>query len=386
VQSARHHVVIVGAGPGGCATAIALAQRGVGDILLVDKARFPRHKTCGSAISPLGLRVLDTLGVAGEVRRAGYTIDSLLLTTPRGRRLEVRGEEAAVILLRKEFDQLLVDRAKALGVQFRDAFPVTDLIGGARRVAGVRAGAEEIHADYVVCADGAHSRFSQDRRTKHTLATIMGWWEDFVFQPGTIEMIFDRTLSPVYGWMFPETASRVNIGIVVDGDRVGAAGELGNARGAFEAFLHRHFEERLRAARQVGRWSGHPISYGIWTQHAAAPGVLHVGETVRLTNAATGEGIYQAMQSGVLAADAVASVISGGVSEQQAWRRYCWMCRGTFAPGFLMGHAFRGAVRCGVLDAVASAFDRPRVRRMATWAIGSALTASSMPAGSRDRA
>ena len=375
---ARDQIVIVGAGPGGCAAAIALARRGFQNVTLLDRARFPREKTCGSAISPLGLRVLAELGVEDEVRRRGYTVHSLLLTTPGGRTLRLRGDEAALVLLRKDFDQLLVDCARSLGVRFRDGVQVTELVRDRGRVAGVRAGAEAMPADYVICADGAHSRFSQDTRSKHALATIMGWWEQFEFEPGTIEMIFDRTLCPLYGWMFPETASRINIGIVVDDKRAGSGGELGNLRRVFDDFLQRHYGDRLRQARPVGRWSGHPIAHAVWPHAMAAPGVLYVGESARLTNAATGEGIYQAMRCGVLAADTLERVVRGGVKESEAWRAYTKRCRNTFLPGFMMGHAFRGAVRVGVLDAIGRVYERPRLRRVATWAIGSALTTSSV--------
>ncbi len=368
------NVVIVGAGPGGSAAAIALAQRGVRDVLLLDRARFPRQKTCGSGISPLGLRVLGELGVEDEVRRRGRMIHSLILKTPGNRTVQLSGGEAAVILLRKNFDQLMVDRARALGVQFRDGAAVTALLEEGGRIVGVRIGAEEIRSRYVLCADGAHSAFSIDPRRRLTLATIMGWWENFQYEPGTIEMIFDRQISPLYGWMFPETATRVNIGIVVDGPRAGSGGDLGNLREVFDKFLERHYAARVRNAQPVGKWSGQPISYSAWTRAAARPGALYVGESARLTNAATGEGIYQAMRCGVLAADAVARVMDRGAAEERAWRDYTRECRRTFAAGFLIGHAFRGAVRVGALDAAARVYQQPRLRRLASWAIGSALT------------
>lgn len=370
-------VVVIGAGPGGAATAIALAQRGVRDVLLLDRTRFPRDKTCGSGISPPGLQVLAELGVADEVRRRGHTIHALHLTTPGGRRLHIRGSEAAIILLRQEFDCVLVERARALGVTFQDGITVTGLLKEDGRVVGVRAGGEEIRAQYVVCADGAHSRFSADPRPRRTLGTIMGWWENVPFDSDAVEMIFDRTLSPLYGWMFPETSSRVNIGIVVDGHRLGASGDLGNARGLFETFLQRHFGSRLRAAQPIGRWRGHPISYTTWPRYGGSPGVLYIGEAARLTNIATGEGIYQAMRSGVLAADAIAAACQG-MPERQAWRRYVARCRGTFTPGFLLAHVFRGAVRAGALDAIARAFDRPWGQRVSTWALGRALVGSAV--------
>ena len=117
-----------------------------------------------------------------------------------------------------------------------------------------------------------------------------------------------------------------------------------------------------------------PISYSAWTRAAARPGARYVGESARLTNAATGEGIYQAMRCGVIAADAVASVLDGAAAEAQAWQRYTRKVRRTFAPGFVIGHAFRGAVRIGLLDLVARAYLQPRLRRVAAWAIGSGLT------------
>lgn len=375
-------VIVVGAGPAGAASAIALAQRGVRDVLLLDRGGFPRDKTCGSGISPLGIRVLAELGVDDEVRRLGRVIHALHLTTPGGRHLYVRGNEAAIILLRKEFDQLLVDRARDLGVTFRDRTVVTGFVEEHGRVAGVRTGQGDIRADYVICADGAHARFSTDPRRKRTLATIMGWWEGVPFDGDAVEMIFDRAIRPLYGWLFPETATRVNIGIVVDGHRIGAAGDVGNARTAFEQFLQRHFATRLRHARQIGRWCGHPIAYSTIPGYSARPGALYAGEAARLTNVATGEGIYQAMRSGVLAAEAIAAVVQGA-DEQRAWRQYVTRCRRTFAPGFVIGHAFRGAVRAGVLDGIARAFNGPRARRMTTWALGWALVGSPVAAAER---
>src|SRR5689334_13181213 len=112
-------VVIIGAGPGGAAAAVALAQRGVRDVVLLDKDPFPRDKTCGSGLSPNALTALDELGVGAEVRRLGYAVNGLRLVTPGGREIHLSSDQAAIILLRKHFDNLLVERAVALGVTFR---------------------------------------------------------------------------------------------------------------------------------------------------------------------------------------------------------------------------------------------------------------------------
>src|SRR5258706_6251330 len=150
-------VVVVGAGPGGAAAAVRLAQRGVRNVLLLDKDQFPREKTCGSALSPNGVKLIEELGIGAEVHEKGYVIRSLILKTSGGREMKLTTDQAAIILLRKHFDNLLVQQAKKLGVEFRGGFKVNELIREGNRVVGVRGKDGEIRADLVMGADGAHS-------------------------------------------------------------------------------------------------------------------------------------------------------------------------------------------------------------------------------------
>jgi geranylgeranyl reductase family protein len=377
----RTSVVIVGAGPGGAAAAIGLAQRGIRDVVLLDKDTFPRDKTCGSGLSPNALTLLDGLGVGPAVRRAGYPITGLRLTTPGGRvmRLVSDATEAAVILLRKDFDNLLVERAKELGVTFVPDFHARELLHEGGRTAGVRGkDGREVRADYVLCADGAHSIFSRDPRPRRTISTLMGWWEGFSYEPSTLEMIFDKNLAPLYGWMFPETADRVNIGICMEGEDAGGAKTSRNVRDVFQRFLDDHFADRLRTARQIGRLKGHPISYTTWIGHTHAPGVVFLGEAARITHNATGEGIFQAMQSGLYAAEAMGRVLHGEAPEAQAMRDYTWALRRRFTASFLVGHAVRAMVETPLLDGIARLYNSPEVRGVVTRLVGSALAGSSV--------
>jgi geranylgeranyl reductase family protein len=375
----RTSAVIIGAGPGGAAAAVRLAQRGVTRVVLLDKDRFPREKTCGSALSPNGIVLADQLGIGADVRRLGYPIHSLRLVTPRHREIRLTtGQGSSIVLLRKHFDNLLVERAQALGVEFRGGFRASELIREGGRVVGVRGKDGEIRADYVVAADGAHSIFSVDPRPKRTISTLMGWWEGMPFEPGTMEMIFDRNLSPLYGWMFPENDERVNIGICMDGEDGDGNKTERNVREVFARFLDDHFADRLRAARQIGKLKGHPISYTTWIRDCTGDGILYLGEAARITHNATGEGIFQAMQSGLYAADALADVVAGRRSQAQAWARYRWQCRRRFTASFAVGHAVRGLLKTPLLDGIAAAYNSPTVRRVAFWALSSALAGSQL--------
>ena len=149
----RNTAVIIGAGPGGAAAAVRLAQRGIRNVVLLDKDRFPREKTCGSALSPNGLKIADELGIGAEVKRLGYFIHSLVVVTPGKREMHLhhqRGRGGGA--LRKHFDNLLVERAKAAGRRVPPrASASSELVrDGAGRVVGVRGKDEEILADYVI--------------------------------------------------------------------------------------------------------------------------------------------------------------------------------------------------------------------------------------------
>jgi geranylgeranyl reductase family protein len=375
----RRDVVIVGAGPAGASAAVALAQRGVKDVLLLDRATFPREKTCGSGLSPNAIVLAEELGIGADLRRKAVQIQSVKVVTPGGRTMVLSSNASAVILLRREFDNLLLERARALGVPFEGGVRATTLLREGDRVVGVgMADGREIHARFVLCADGAHSIFSADPRPKRSISTLMGWWDGAEFEEGQIEMIFDRNVSPLYGWLFPEGGSRVNIGICMEGQEEDGEKASRNVRDVFARFLADHYDARLRGATQVGKLKGHPIVYTTWVGHNAAPGTLYVGEAARITHNATGEGISQAMQCGIFAAEAVSGVLAGRIDEEQAWRAYVWRHRRRFTAGFLAGHALRAVVRSPVLDGLAALYNQPAIRRNVVRVLGSALAGSSV--------
>ncbi|AKU93953.1 putative electron transfer oxidoreductase [Labilithrix luteola] len=374
-------VIVVGAGPGGSTAAIGLARRGVRDVLVLDRDEFPRDKTCGSGLSPNAIALADELGLGDELRRRSVPMLSVKIVTPGGRSMVLAGNAAAVILLRRDFDDMLLRRAESLGARFQGGVKVISLLRENTRVVGVRlADGTERRARYVICADGAHSIFSMDPRPKRSISTLMGWWEDVDVVYGQAEMIFDECVSPLYGWLFPESATRVNIGVCIEGQDKNGEKTKRNVRDVFATFLDRHYRDRLKNARQVGPLKGHPIAYTTWVSHCTAPGALFLGEAARVTHNATGEGISQAMQSGLYAADTIASVLSGAVGEEEAMRTYTWRHRKRFTAGFLAGHALRAVVKTPLLDVVADVSNHPFVRSKLVRILGSALAGSEVHA------
>ncbi|MGA9523955.1 MAG: NAD(P)/FAD-dependent oxidoreductase [Myxococcaceae bacterium] len=356
-------VAIIGAGPAGIATALHLGQLGVKNVVLLDRHDFPRDKTCGSGLSPKGIGVLKALGVWEQVQSKAYPINGLRLVTPGGREAFVSGGDsaAAVVCHRRILDHLLLQRAQSLGAQFIPHFHAQELLKDGERVVGVAAAdGRSVRAKVTVVADGAHSRFTlEERGPKALYQAIMGWWDDVPFTPNHVELVFDKSVAPMYGWLFPEGPTRVNIGIIYPDDA-----HQKKARELFQAFLDKHYAKRLSAGRQVGKWQGHPVSYAYEISNLTSQGRIVVGEAGRMTHPATAEGIYQGMKSGMLAAEAVKDVFTGECDEFDAFARYESRCRRTFWSSSLASRAWLNAVESPVLDAVVATAQQPAIKRV----------------------
>ncbi len=352
-------VAIVGAGPAGTAAALRLGQAGARDVVLVDRADFPRDKTCGSGLSPRGLRTLRELGVWDAIAPHAYRITGLRLVTPGDRELVMSGGEAAAAAIcpRRTLDHALLERARGLGVRFLPEFTVAALSTENGRVVGFTGrDGRAVRARHVIVADGAHSRFTVDPRPPRMMQAIMGWWEGVPFRAHHVEMVFDRLVTPGYGWLFPESPTRVNIGICYEDPD-----HRRHGRRIFEAFLDKHYARRLRGATPVGGVKGHPIAYTFGIGRLASPGRLVAGEAGRMVHPATAEGISQGMRSGMLAADALAAALAGA-DEGRARAAYERRCRRAFGVSFAASRLWRAAVTSSALDRVVAAVERPAVR------------------------
>ena len=364
MSSSIASVVILGAGPAGTAAAAQLGLLGVRNVVLVDKHDFPRDKTCGSGLSPRGIETLKELGVWAEVEEHSYPIHGIRLVT-RGDResWQSAGEQAAaVVCQRRVLDHILLRKALARGVEFVPDFHATDVLRDGDRVSGIRAAdGREIRAKYVMIAGGSHCRLGlPEQRPRRVIQAIMGFWDDVPFRPNHLEMIFDASLEPYYGWLFPETERRVNIGITYE-DR----GQKANARELFQRFLDKHYRERLSGATQIGPWKGHPVVWSYAIEKLTAPGRIVIGESGLMTHPATAEGIYQAMKSGMLGAGALSDVLSGRRTEAQAFAAYERECRARFQLSFWAGGVFRRVARTDAMDWVVRASDVPAVKSTA---------------------
>jgi flavin-dependent dehydrogenase len=352
-------VAIIGAGPAGLATAIRLGQHGKHRVTIVDRQNFPRDKTCGSAISPSGLEILKRLGTYGAVASHAHLIDSICLHLPRRRQLRIASKKPQILVCsRRVFDQLLLDRALALGAVFIPNFHVKELLSEGGRIVGVRAAdGREIEARQTVVANGVHSKLAPVRKGRRLISTIMGRWETPPSPHGELEFVYDRALRPLYGWRFPESPTCVNIGICYhDPD-----GRL-NARALFSEFLERHYKDFVATARQIGPLKGQPLSPSFKIGKLTSPGRIVVGEAGRIVDPASGEGIYQALHSGLLAGDALHEILDGRTDSAIALQKYEAACREVFNSQFRLARLVRGFIALGGVEVLSRVLPQTMAR------------------------
>lgn len=294
-------IAIVGAGPAGSTAAFLLAQQGRHEVYLLDKDLFPRPKTCGSGLGPRCLQVLRDIGLFGHFEPRAQKISGLRFVGPTGQEAILASKtEAAWIVPRETFDGELAKVAEQAGATFHQGFFAKRLLKDPwGKIVGVSDGNQTIETDLVMLADGAHSRFSIDKRPRQKIAAIMAWYEGLSFQPGILEMYYDPRVRPWYGWLFPETDTRVNVGICYNPDKADDPKQL------LDQVIGTHVGKRLVQAQRVGKVKGHPIVYSESVGPVTTPGAIWLGEAARLTNAATGEGIFYAMRSACVAAQVV---------------------------------------------------------------------------------
>ncbi|MGB8861792.1 MAG: geranylgeranyl reductase family protein [Ilumatobacteraceae bacterium] len=315
----RTEVLVVGGGPAGAAAGYWLATLGH-DVTIVERRTFPREKTCGDALTPRAVHQLGAMGLSGPLEQ--YHRYSGLRVTAMSRELELEWPSHPIypqhgyVVRRRDLDQLVAENAVAAGatlLQDHEALqPLVDrgFVRGAIVSTGDD-GMREIHAKYVIVADGANSSFGRSLGTFRTRewpygTAIRTYWETPRHADPWIESaldVKDRNGKPIpgYGWVFPVGDGTVNIGV----------GVLSTFRD-FKSVNTTHLLDAY--AQQVAdRWEidpGNPerkassgrIPMGGSVGPKAGPSYLVIGDAAGSVNPFNGEGIDYAYETARMAA------------------------------------------------------------------------------------
>jgi geranylgeranyl reductase family protein len=332
-------VLVVGGGPAGAAAGYWLARHGH-DVTIVERKEFPRDKTCGDGLTPRAVHQLTEMGLAD--RLLPYHRYVGLRATGMGRALELEWPshplypQHGYVVRRRELDEMVARNAEAAGATLLTGHEAVQPIVERGFVRGATLSRRDgsgttvdIHARYVVVADGANSRFGRALGTFRARewpygTAIRTYWESPRHAEPWIESALDLkdrhgNPMPGYGWIFPVGDGTVNVGV----------GLLSTFRD-FRSVNTTHLLDAY--AHQVAdRWQidpGHPesapksgrIPMGGSVGPKAGPSYLVVGDAAGSVNPFNGAGIDYAYETARMAAEVLHEALTA--NDPTALQRY----------------------------------------------------------------
>ncbi len=296
-MNGKFDVVIVGAGPSGAICGAALAARGA-RVLVVEKDKFPRYKTCAGGIT---LKTKNAVPfdissvISRRIRRVEFSYklrDCFIRETAEPFMFTVR---------RPEFDALLMHRAVASGAQFTDRLRFVDLKFRSDDIE-VITDSGTFRTRILVGADGANSRVVKKLRLTQCRRYSLGLELEIKENRDDEETIHldYGTLPSGYAWIFPKQGESA----------VGVGGPVASAK-LLRPYLTDFLQYKNFAGPGPVRYRGHllPLRYGTEPLHTHR--ALIVGDAAGLIDHLTGEGIYSAVRSGQIAAEVISDYLNG---------------------------------------------------------------------------
>jgi geranylgeranyl reductase family protein len=298
VNANSHEVAVIGAGPAGCSAATALARRGRA-VLLLEKAALPRYKTCGGGLLPRAFQRLPAH--AREVVESSF--HSVLLNF-QGEGLQftaTRPEPMLRMVMRADLDHLLATEAQKAGARLVAGCAVKQVISKNDRVE-LTTDQGLFQARFLIAADGVHSLTAKacGWPALPRLAPAIEWElhfaeEDFARFGRTARFDFGFVESG-YAWVFPKRR-HLSVGILTTRrSNVNLAARL-------EDYL------RFLGINRIERTEKHGWLIPLEPRRGglARGRVLLAGDAAGLADPITAEGISHALESGLLAAEAIAT-------------------------------------------------------------------------------
>ena len=312
-------VLVVGAGPSGIAAALTLRANNF-DVIVIDKAFFPRDKCCGDGLTTGALRILDELGFDPQTVPNWTVCSDVWLRSPSGTEMQfslpTRGQFAA-IAPRIELDNALVQLAKSRDIRVLEGHEFVSVreqtsdhitIDVSSDANGNKI--ETIQSKFVIASDGMWSPV----RKSLGMSTpgYLGEWHAFRQYANNVtgsakdrlHVWFEKDLLPGYAWSFPLQDGRVNIGF---GILRGGKYSVQQMKDLWPNLLARkHIAKALGSGVVMeDRHTAWPIPARVTSAPLSSGRVLFIGDAACVTDSLTGEGIGQALLSGQLSARAI---------------------------------------------------------------------------------
>ena len=306
-------VAIIGAGPSGSIAAYQLATAGL-EVVLLDRAKFPRDKPCGGGVT---VRCERTLPFSIDPVIEDVITDADIRIRNESSVLQSSGSVLTYMTQRSRLDAFLADKAQEAGANFRDGEQVTDILSrsGNGFLVNTRSGTE-IRAQVLLGADGANgitgNRLGFDSHSEGAIAL-----EGNVYFPDGVPREFEHKvilnfgyLTQGYGWIFPKS-DHINIG-------VGGSRSSGGKR--LKAAMYKLAEIYGIAYDSITEIKGHHLPMRHHDSAISIDGAALLGDAAGLVDPLSGEGIFAAFQSGMAVAPIVEQYLSSEVDSLSGYQ------------------------------------------------------------------
>ena len=319
----------MGAGPGGATAALFLAAKGIPSVL-IDKAKFPRDKICGDALSGKVVSILKKLNpeLVNQIAASHIQVPSfgVKFFAPNLKHIRIPfkkdypsvGNAPGFISKRLDFDHFLIEEVKKQ--------PLVQLIENTSLkyfkkvndewLVGLNENEILFSAKLLIVADGAHSAFAREfggiaMEPEHYCAGIRAYYKGVTAmdEENFIELHFLDELLPGYFWIFPLPNGQANVGIGIRSDIVSK--RKANLKKLLPELIEKYptLKERFKNAQLVDEIRGYGLPLGSKKRDISGDGYLLVGDAGSLIDPFTGEGIGNAMLSGMVAAEVAEKAI-----------------------------------------------------------------------------
>lgn len=309
-----YDIIIVGAGPAG-SIATLIAKKYNLRTLLLEKDEFPRDKICGDAISGKSMSILLDLGLMEEAKQLpGKIIDSILFSSPSNYSIQIdlvantkKKLPAGLVIKRKDFDNLLFEKASAHADECIQNFKVSDLIfnnGFVFGVQGKRKGSttsEKFSAPLVLGADGYNSIIAQKTGLyhldpKHWVVALRQYYRNISDLDSKLEIHYVKEAQPGYFWIFPLEDGIANIGVGMLHESIKK--ESVDLKKILKSITQSAtFKDRFAKAEALENPRGWNLPVASKHRKNYGNGFLLLGDAAGLIDPFTGEGIGNAMYS-----------------------------------------------------------------------------------------
>lgn len=317
-------VCIIGAGPGGAATALKLSYMGI-PCVLIDKANFPRDKVCGDAISGKVTTLLNRLDPQilprFDAQAQQTDVWGLTFVSPNGKVIKLpfkqnsnkhRDAAPGYVSKRLEFDNFLIEEVKRRSNI--NLFLETAIAKIERSQNGYwledEKGMFQVACKILIDASGAHSSFSRkeaglEKDLNHHAGAVRAYYKNVkgLHPDNFIELHFVKELTPGYFWIFPLPNGEANVGVGMRSDIIKK--RKVKLRKMLDYIVEEHpkFKDRFVDASRAGKVQGYGLPLGSKTRSISGDHYMLVGDAGHLIDPLTGEGIGNAFYSGFIAAE-----------------------------------------------------------------------------------